>query len=295
MILFAPSGPQFVWLYIGLLGVALVVAAILRQALRTPSGDPGDVSLDDPYEVAYLVGGGRTAVDVAIVTLVGRNAISITPTRRFAMAGPQAAGADPLERAILAAIAARASGRLARWQGVSAGALRGACRPELSQLRERLAWLGLVMTPGQQAQSRILPALVLVALGAVGLVRLINGAMVNHPIGYLTILLITTGGIALLFAGLGPPRSRRGDRLAVRLQRSNAVLRSSIGGLAAAGAAGPDVMLAVALYGPAVLAGTDLGALSRVLHPSSGGGGGGGGCGGGGCGGGGCGGGCGGA
>ena len=91
MILFAPSGPQFVWLYIGLLGVALVVAAILRQALRAPSGDPGDVSLDDPYEVAYLVGGGRTAVDVAIVTLVGRNAISITPTRRFAMAGPQAA------------------------------------------------------------------------------------------------------------------------------------------------------------------------------------------------------------
>jgi uncharacterized protein (TIGR04222 family) len=294
MILFAPSGPQFLWLYIGLLGVALVVAAVLRQALRAPSGDPGDVSLDDPYQVAYLVGGARTAVDLAIVTLVGRNAIAITPTRRFAMADPQAAGADPLERAVLATIAARAPGLVARRSGVSAGAVRGACWPELRQLRERLARLGLVMTPGQQAQSRILPALVLVAVGAVGLVRLIHGAMVNHPIGYLTILLITTGAIALLFAGLGPPRSRRGDYLAARLQRFNAALRSSIGELAAAGAVGPDVMLAVALYGPAVLAGTDLGALSRILHPSSGGGGGGG-CGGGGCGGGGCGGGCGGA
>src|SRR5690349_20259423 len=65
------TGPEFLGLYIPLLAAAVAIAAVLRWALRTPSDGPFAGSMDlDPYEVAYLAGGGRHATHAALASLV---------------------------------------------------------------------------------------------------------------------------------------------------------------------------------------------------------------------------------
>ncbi|HYW23447.1 MAG TPA: hypothetical protein VE953_04745, partial [Terriglobales bacterium] len=125
--------------------------------------------------------------------------------------------------------------------------------------------------------------------------RLALGMAAGHAVGYLITLLILTGIVALFFLFHAPnPRTHRGDRLVRNLRRTNAALRTNAAA-AAAGLAGADLALAIGLWGPAVLGGTPLDDVRRLLRPAgssgSGGGDGGSSCGGGSCGGG-CGGGC---
>src|SRR5918911_2324135 len=72
-------GPEFLALYIGLVVVALVLAAFLRSRLRGRAAviiRPEAMRLD-PYETAYLSGGDRLAVNVALASLYHRQLLTV--------------------------------------------------------------------------------------------------------------------------------------------------------------------------------------------------------------------------
>ena len=65
------SGPQFLLLYLALLGVtALVVVLARRRVLAVPDGRPAVAPRVDAYEAAYLNGGDSLVATAAISNLL---------------------------------------------------------------------------------------------------------------------------------------------------------------------------------------------------------------------------------
>ena len=77
------TGPEFLLLYKWVAIAAVCIGLVARGALRQPSDDPSHEALDlTPYEVAYLSGGARLAIDSAIVRLVHRELLAIDASSR---------------------------------------------------------------------------------------------------------------------------------------------------------------------------------------------------------------------
>src|SRR5262249_37307681 len=152
----------------------------------------------------------------------------------------------------------------------------------------------LLVSDGAAWAARGVTVLPMVALLVLGLMKINVGVSRGRPVGFLVVLCVLTGIVALALLIKRPHRSRRGDRALARLKGENAALRHAPRSLSTRVSA-DDLALAVALFGTAVLVGGPLADLRTALMPppSAGGGdcgsscGGGGGCGGG-CGGGGC-------
>ncbi len=173
----------------------------------------------------------------------------------------------------------------------------------LRRLSDQLAEEGLLLSPARRRVAR-LAALVMFAVLALAVARLVAGLSNHKPVGFLVLVAVPT--IPVTFALLGVPTvSRAGRKLLARLRRGNRhLLPSQSPSWATYGAAG--AMLGVALYGTSALWAADpaFAAQAGITQASagssswSGGGsscssgdsggsscGGGGGCGGGGCGG----------
>jgi len=303
---FSLTGPEFTAFYIVLLVALLVVAGLVRTSLRGPSDDRFPATLDS-YQAALLAAGYRGAAEAAVVALSARGSLQVDPGGRFAAVEPRPAWLHPAEDAVWTAasygtpsalgagaswlagrIQQRAAGRTgltpaqaASYQriesvlqsvgqprpGVAAPALLAAARPALLPVRDQLRGMGLFMTDPQLVNIRTLPALVILAGAVLGGIRLALGIAAGHAVGYLIALLVVTGVIALFFLAHTPnPRSHRGDRLVRNLRRTNAALRTSAAA-AAAGLAGADLALAVGLWGPAILSGSPLDDVRRLLRP----------------------------
>ena len=301
MIPFSLTGPEFTAFYIVLLVALLVVAGLVRTSLRGPSDDRFPATLDS-YQAALLAAGHQGAAEAAVVALSARGSLRVDPGGRFAVVEPRPAWLHPAEDAVWtaasygtpSALGAGASWLAGRIQQRAAGqtgltpaqaasyqriesVLRsvgqprpGAAGPALLPVRDQLRGMGLFMTDPQIVNVRALPALVILAGAVLGGIRLALGIASGHAIGYLVALLVVTGIIALFFLAHTPnPRSHRGDRLVRNLRRTNAALRTSAAA-AAAGLAGADLALAVGLWGPAILSGSPLDDVRRLLRPPGG-------------------------
>src|SRR5262245_1596597 len=103
------AGPSFLQFYLAAIAAALVAAWALRLLLREPGDEPG-VEIDglDPYEVAYLAGGLKTAVNAALVSLVQQGALDVNGRdRRFSCIGALPGNVHPLERVIYQSVSAQ--------------------------------------------------------------------------------------------------------------------------------------------------------------------------------------------
>jgi uncharacterized protein (TIGR04222 family) len=335
MIPFTVTGPQFLAFYITLMAVLLVAAGIVRTSLRGPADDRFPPTLDSYQAALLAAGsqGAGEAAIVALTARgslrvdPGGRFVAVDPRPAWLHPAEDAvwtaaslasststlgAGASWLASRIQQKAAGQGGltpGQVASYQrienvlrgvgqprqGATGSVLVAAARPALLPVRDQLRALGLFMSDPQTINVRAVPTLVILAGAVVGGIRLALGMAAGHPVGDLIALLILTGIIALFFLGHTPdPRTHRGDRLVRSLRRTNAALRTNAAA-AAAGLAGADLALAIGLWGPAVLSGSPLDDVRRLLRPagSSGDGGGDGGssCGGSSCGGG-CGGGC---
>ncbi|MBI3726307.1 TIGR04222 domain-containing membrane protein, partial [bacterium] len=76
-------GPEFLGFYAATVGLVSIVSLVVRWALRPPYDAPllSGYNLD-AYEVAFLSGGAKTAVDAAIASLVHRKLLKVSPTTR---------------------------------------------------------------------------------------------------------------------------------------------------------------------------------------------------------------------
>ena len=291
MNVFDLPGPEFLTLYVMLLGGAIGLLFLLRFLFRGPS-DPGDARLAQlgALEAAYLGRGRRGAIDAAIAALAHREVLKVKldgsrPRVKAIAAMP--VDLTELEATVYEAAAASKAGELI-------GPLRRSAAEASERLAEPLRKNELVLDDGQQTFVRFVPTLPLLMCLAIGVQKLLVGIGRDKPVEFLILLCVLTLGMLIYGLAGVPHRTRRGDKLLEALRRRNAALE--IG--SPKHMAPSDVAMAFGLFGATILAGDQ--DLYRAMHSrnnsssscgssSCGGGcGGGSGCGGGG----GCGGGC---
>lgn len=274
------DGPTFAGLYLLALATVTAVFYIARQSLLGPPAGPppGGWPVLPREDLAYLSGGLRRAVDVAVISLNEQGLLAragrVDGTMHV-VGAPAPGTISAFEQAVGEAVARTGRAR----SGSLAVAL--AAHPAVTAMRERLLGIGALASQ-QRATTARRVAWLYVALLAVGIARAAVGASRHHPVGFLVIEMLATALAAAVGAASVryPAPSQRGRTLLSQAQEGSTALRS--GGLPGQRA------LAVALFGPAALWAADQ-ELARHLgfsSPTSGSDGGGGGCGGGGCGGG---------
>jgi uncharacterized protein (TIGR04222 family) len=292
-------GPEFLGLYLLVLMGASALAFGLRWLLRLPAGaPPPEIAHLSPYEVAYLAGGERQVIDAALVRLIHRSAVVVAGPGTLSRRGDLTSSLvlpgkpHPLEEAVWQACGFGDDVRIDRvWQRAAAAA---------AQIRPRLENLRLVVTEFTDWAIRLLSAVPLVFTGLFGFMKLGIGLSRGRPVGFLIMLLIATGGIAVFLLWKRVLRTHRGDRALAWLRQENAALEVAAGRRLTE-LADDDLVLALGLFGMAALAGGPLSGLQMALRvptqttgggsscsSSSGGASCGSSCGGGGCGGGGC-------
>jgi uncharacterized protein (TIGR04222 family) len=278
-------GPVFLAFYAVFFLGAVAVAAWLRRSLRRPDDDPPPEALDlAPYEVAYLQGKERLAVDAAIARLVHEDVLAVdSQNRRLQDRGEELpAGASELEEAVY---------RTVRGGSQTIAAVRPAVSLSLAPVRRRLQDLGLLVADDQAGKARFLPTLVVLLVVLVGVVKIFVGLERHRPVTFLVGCCILSAFVAFGVFARAVHRSRRGDQALAQLKEANAALESQAARRLDQ-FAGDDLVLALGLFGLGILAGSPLAELHVALQPppssgssSCGSSSCGGGCGGGGCGG----------
>jgi uncharacterized protein (TIGR04222 family) len=253
---------QFLILYAALLVGALLVS-VVGPALRRPAGRPAEVR--DPIELAVLAGGRGRVAEVEAARELVSGQLHMVGRDRFV---PRVAGHPGL--------AAPEVG----WRELSR---RLASRAEAAEGRLRHA--GLLVDDETLAAMRRWATVPLAVLAVFGTVRLVRGLLLDHPVGYLAALLVATT-VLLAIRGVALDRRTAAGRAALKRARAAAdrLRRAPRPG---------EMALGVALFGTAVLVGSEFERLHQLRAGDGGssgsdGGGSDGGCGGGGCGGGGC-------
>ena len=95
-------GPDFLKVYAGLFVVAIVIAIVLRRAMRGPGGSvPREADDLDPLEIAYLSGGPRLAINTALTSLYRAGSLRLTAgTRSLQAVRPPPDHAPALEHGL---------------------------------------------------------------------------------------------------------------------------------------------------------------------------------------------------
>ncbi|MEU3626652.1 hypothetical protein BS329_24560 [Amycolatopsis coloradensis] len=269
-------GPTFLAIYAALLALPLVIGLLWTIAVKLGHKAPrAAVSGSRPtaYELAYLAGGPDRVVDTAIAALVDRGTLRISSSRKLQLAGP--VPADPIEQAV--AKSAR-PGHNSTTRGIRD---RLRMSGPMQALGKDLEARGLVVVDKKPQVRQVVFSIYLGAL-ILGVVRLIAGIVSDHPVGFLSFLVIVAG-VATLLA-----RAARNKRVGTRptseghriVGRANAEFsrergRGITGGPAVGGALLGGVAVAVALGGLAYYPDEELSA-ALIPPPLSGGFGGGG-------------------
>lgn len=286
-------GPDFLLFYVTGFIAAFAASVVLVQMARgrADSHEEGDLP-DDPYEIAFLGGGGRRVVDAALAALYSRKVVKTGATAsRMGTLGAVERGDDsglhPVEQRVWRALP------LNRTEEVRN--VRAAVTPVTERVKQALVDKGMILSGEHMANLRILAALPMVSMMAVGAIKFLVGLDREKPVVFLVICLFVSLIILVVRLAKMNRRSALGEaiwrklgrrRLEASLARNNSDITST------------EVAMAVALAGSSALAIPAYEPLHKTIHRpvftadsgcgTGGCGGGGGGCGGGGCGGGGC-------
>ena len=289
-----PAGP-FLRLYAGLAAALVVLVAALSWRLRAAGQDrtaraptPAQVEARaadlDLLHLAWLAGGRRRATDTVLVALVDAGAAQVG-ARRSAVGAMTLPDIEIDARGIALPPPFDAFRGLIRGFTTRAGFGR-AVAPRVEAVGADVARRGLAPAPPVVARTRLTIAAAVALVAAFGLARVAVGLTRGRPVGYLVAMIVLTVIAAVLVAVLVPVRTPLGG----------AVLRHHRARYARAASAprAHELLYAFAMGGAAVLTGTHLAEVGRLIRRSdsssgtggdSGGGGGDGGGGGGGCGG----------
>lgn len=215
------SGPEFLWLYSGLLLLPALVSFLWWHGQRRRY-QSRDVSPPlSVYQQAWLAGGGTRAAETVIARLVQSGDLRVN-SLGFLTKVAETSG-DRLEKSALTA------SHNVHWAR-AVDTLRGT--PATTDMGNGLVLNGLLMPPKATRQRLRVIRLLYVAMLALGVIRWINGVSQGYPIGYLTIMLVVCA-IALVVMSVQLKRSmaRRtvlGDR-ALAEQRSAVTVGGTAG------------------------------------------------------------------
>ena len=269
------TGGPFLALYCFVLLLAGALSLWLPAFLRVP-GRPGRI--DSVDELAMLSGGPVRLADAAMARLLASGQLVQQDKGGFLAQNP-VAGETAVERTILHAA------QPAAWPVIIRAVM-----PEVKAVERRLAAKGLMLDSGALLGLRLIAAAPLFLALCFGATKLIIGVERGKPVAFLAILLLVTVFLAIVRFGSVNAATGEGLELLKRERdRSDRLRRAPMR---------DEMGTSVALFGTAVLAGSDISAFHTLRSrgsdgggdgsssTSGGDGGGGGGCGGcGGCGG----------
>lgn len=242
------SGLPFLLAYLAVVAAVWLASTWARRALAEHGADRPDGDLAaHPHDVAFLNGGVELAVCSALCAMHRTGTIRTAGGRGVQAVGRLAPGRAPLERAVhFTAAVPVPRHRLPHH------------RPVVSALREiedRLVDGGLLLSEQQRDRIRTV-GWWMVAVAALGLLRLLAEVANARPVGLLATVLIAAAAVGGAQLAAAPRRSRAGDRALAELRRTHHELapksspdRSSHGPTAAA--------LAVGVFGTGALWSTD--------------------------------------
>jgi uncharacterized protein (TIGR04222 family) len=244
-------GPQFLVFYIALMIAAAIAARWIKRALVSPPWSSAQHINVDAYEAAYLRGGANEAVDTGIAVLVQKQLLKVSKTTlTIKTAAPLPAGAHWFERAIHQAVSSPS--------GCTINETRRSplIAAHTAQLADRLRQWELIPSDSRWLKARLLSALVMLAVVVVGAMKVNVGLSRHRPVGFLVVLVIIAGFITLSIFKNRPARTRLGDQALKQLQDESAALQMAAR-TQPDRLAGPDVALAIGLFGVSALAFVD--------------------------------------
>lgn len=275
------SGPDFLFFYFSTSTIVVLVAVLLRYHLRRPHApQPLSIPPLDPYAIAYLNGGKGLTVDAALANLIRQNAVHLDSKKRILTANMVPEFAHEIEHRVYTAIQSK---------GSELKDVRLSAKPAVEKVVEHLQSLGLLMSRSITWKATILPFGVIVAMIAIGLVKIGIGLSRGKPVLFLVLICLIIAIGTVIGLARRTARSRYGDAVLAQIQDEHQA-QAKLGRQTASLPTAEFVMI-LGLFGMSALAGTDLDHLRKPLAtPGSDGGsvdgsGCGGGCGGGGCGG----------
>uniref|UniRef100_UPI000A38DFC0 TIGR04222 domain-containing membrane protein n=1 Tax=Amycolatopsis kentuckyensis TaxID=218823 RepID=UPI000A38DFC0 len=179
-------GPVFAGLYLGLLLLPALAAALRLGALRRGRGGGAP---ERGEELALLTGGRTRAGEFVVARLLERQIIRMDGTGRVHRV--RGSASDDLGRAALVRIGKT---------GTLVESVRREVRhhPALVALENGLIERGLLVDARKVRSTWVGTAVAYWALVVFGVVRMIAGSSTGHPIGYLLILLVL-GTVAAIF------------------------------------------------------------------------------------------------
>ncbi|WP_230293509.1 TIGR04222 domain-containing membrane protein [Croceicoccus sp. Ery5] len=261
--------------YLGFHAMAFVACLILGAAIQNGMRPEGRAGVLQGAEDTALLAGGPIRFLQAVATALladGRLVMADNGKRlmRPAMAGAGSAGSTAAERMMLG-----------RPGMIELRQLKRVMREPLQGVKRDLQMRGLMMDSGDERLIRFTQAAPLFMLLLFGLERMRLGVIRDESIGFLVFFEIATAIAMLLrFFAIDPATVQGKAEVAAAKVRGERLRRAP---------REPEMAQAVALFGPAALAGTALNPFHQMFANNSSGGcgsdGGGSGCGGGGCGG----------
>lgn len=261
-------GEPFLVLYGTLLAMTIVAGFLIPRWLRP---DGRSARRLDTEQLAYLAGGKSRFIDTVVARLLRQRLLSMEgskfrPERRDA-------ASNAAERSVLTLFAPTP------WS-----AIERALAPHAEPVEQSLIDADLLMDRGTTLQMRFWQTLPYLMLIGFGLIKFDIGMLRHKPVAILGFLLVVTAVLAVIRWAAVDRRTREGLEAYRDARRTSDRIRRA--------PTGSETDLAVALFGTAVLAGSEVAAFHSFRRSSSSGSGGGdvssggdGGCGGGGCGG----------
>lgn len=240
-------GAEFLGFYIVLFIVGLIVANVLRWNLRGPGGALERLDNLTPYEIAYLARGAPAAIDACLVRLIHHHVLGLDADgwlTRLKTRVPD--HAHELEKTLASTVANKPA--------QSAEQIRTLATPNADKIRARLETLGLLVTPDRNNLIRVTSAGVMAGVVLVGLLRCGFGAINSRAFEFLALLLLISVVPIILFLKWRFFRTRRGDETLRQLRYENDALKT-VAGPRSNELSDADLIIALGLFGPAVLAG----------------------------------------
>ncbi|HWE37277.1 MAG TPA: TIGR04222 domain-containing membrane protein [Isosphaeraceae bacterium] len=285
-------GPYFLVVYAAIIAVVAVGAAweVRRGDATAGLAPPPIPAKVDPYEVAYLRGGGNELTRLIVFDLIRRGYLRARegsdPKIERALDLPGLAALSPPEREAFAYFTTPRRARAL----LGPGELAHRLRPHVESIRDALRDRQLIPPAETGRLACVVGASGGALVAAIGLYKLVIAQIRGHHNVAFLILMMIAGLVAVGLASRPPRRTRLGRDFLERLRQAFEGLGQKQAGPALA-AADPRWLLTLGLFGVAALKDTPFAHVHDLFRASAltgGGCGAGAGCGGGG----GCGGGC---
>jgi uncharacterized protein (TIGR04222 family) len=259
---------NFLSLYLPIASLCVLAAFVFRWWPRQVNNPDISSTLLNEYEIAYLAGGRSRARDLAVINLVRRGYLHVSPnTGRVEVAKTLLNYSHPLEQAV----AQNPSNALCNTSVV--------VKEVLDLLHQHLQYLGLVFEESQSGLAvRWFSTFPVFGMVLLGFCKIVVDVIENQPVGFTVVI---CGAIAVTgcFLLLTPHQTQQGNHLLHELQERYASLKhvemlndltptqSKKFANLSASKKSKQVGLAFALFGKEVLAAKPYRVVQPIFNP----------------------------